>query len=179
MAGHPHNIHGWLPDHNPTCYYIGRTSNLRARLNEHNQGRCRHTNRSTPWRVIVVVTFANEQRCLRLRAISEVGLRLRLRGPSFQMSERSVGGNAEDMGASHYFSQAFRFDRSRRRPGRWPHRRADRDTARSKFCHWFHRQRGSRSSQRAPHPMPVVVDFARRRLPVETRHARLLACGTH
>jgi len=47
---------------NPTRYYTGVTSNVRARLTEHNEGRCPHTSRWTPWRVIVVVAFASETR---------------------------------------------------------------------------------------------------------------------
>lgn len=49
---------------NPKRYYTGLTSNLRARLAEHNEGRCSHTSRWTPWRVIVVVAFASEHRAI-------------------------------------------------------------------------------------------------------------------
>jgi len=45
-------------------YYTGVTSNVRARLTAHNEGRCPHTSRWTPWRVIVVVAFAREKRAL-------------------------------------------------------------------------------------------------------------------
>ena len=48
----------------PSRYYTGITSNVRARLAAHNEGRCPHTSRWTPWRVVVVVTFASEQRAL-------------------------------------------------------------------------------------------------------------------
>jgi putative endonuclease len=48
----------------PTRHYTGITSNVRARLTAHNEGRCRHTSRWGPWRVIVVVAFASETRAL-------------------------------------------------------------------------------------------------------------------
>jgi predicted GIY-YIG superfamily endonuclease len=37
---------------------------VRLRVAEHNQGGCRHTHRWIPWRVIVVVAFADERRAL-------------------------------------------------------------------------------------------------------------------
>jgi len=46
----------------PTKYYTGLTSNVRARLADHNQGRCAHTATGRPWRAIVVVAFADEKR---------------------------------------------------------------------------------------------------------------------
>jgi predicted GIY-YIG superfamily endonuclease len=47
-----------------TRYYTGVTANVRPRLIAHNNGRCLHTTRWKPWRIIVVVTFASEQRAL-------------------------------------------------------------------------------------------------------------------
>ena len=46
----------------PTRYYTGLTSNVRARLADHNEGRCAYTATGRPWRVIVVVAFADEGR---------------------------------------------------------------------------------------------------------------------
>jgi predicted GIY-YIG superfamily endonuclease len=48
----------------PTRYYTGITWNVRMRLADHNARGCRHTQRWTPWRVIVVVAFASERRAL-------------------------------------------------------------------------------------------------------------------
>jgi putative endonuclease len=45
-------------------YYTGLTSNIRLRLADHNGGRCRHTATGRPWKVIVVVAFANERRAI-------------------------------------------------------------------------------------------------------------------
>jgi putative endonuclease len=45
-------------------YYTGLTSNVRIRLADHNAGRSRHTANGRPWRVTVVVAFANESRAI-------------------------------------------------------------------------------------------------------------------
>lgn len=54
-------------------YYTGLTRNVRARLAEHNAGRCRHTGRWTPWRVIVVVAFASEARAIQFERYLKSG----------------------------------------------------------------------------------------------------------
>jgi putative endonuclease len=48
----------------PTRYYTGVTADLRARLDDHNAGRCPHTAKARPWAVDVVVKFADERRAL-------------------------------------------------------------------------------------------------------------------
>ena len=48
----------------PTRYYTGIAGNVRRRLEEHNAGGCRHTHRWRPWRVVVVIAFASEDRAL-------------------------------------------------------------------------------------------------------------------
>ena len=48
----------------PNRYYTGLTSNLAARLDAHNAGRCKHTASGRPWRLDVVVTFADERRAV-------------------------------------------------------------------------------------------------------------------
>jgi putative endonuclease len=49
---------------NPPRYYTGFTSNVRARLEAHNAGRCPHTASGKPWIVDIVVEFSNELRAL-------------------------------------------------------------------------------------------------------------------
>jgi predicted GIY-YIG superfamily endonuclease len=48
----------------PPRYYTGVTSDLRSRLVDHNEGRCRHTATGRPWHVDVVVKFADERRAV-------------------------------------------------------------------------------------------------------------------
>ena len=51
-------------EQNPPSYYTGLTSNLRDRLDAHNAGRCPHTVSGRPWRVDVMVKFADEARAV-------------------------------------------------------------------------------------------------------------------
>ena len=48
----------------PLRYYVGLTSDLRARLAEHNAGRCRHSASGRPWCIDVVVAFTDQQRAV-------------------------------------------------------------------------------------------------------------------
>ena len=43
-------------------HYIGRTSDLRRRLAEHNAGKCQHTARYAPWKLKLYVAFDNAER---------------------------------------------------------------------------------------------------------------------
>ena len=51
-------------DETPPRYYTGVTSNVSARLDAHNHGRCFHTTKHRPWSIDVIVEFADEQRAL-------------------------------------------------------------------------------------------------------------------
>jgi predicted GIY-YIG superfamily endonuclease len=46
-------------------YYVGLTSNVRARLADHNAGRCPHTARYRPWQLHVTQLPACEEYCRR------------------------------------------------------------------------------------------------------------------
>jgi predicted GIY-YIG superfamily endonuclease len=48
----------------PRRYYTGLNSNVAARLDAHNAGRCTHTASGRPWIVDVVVEFADERRAV-------------------------------------------------------------------------------------------------------------------
>jgi putative endonuclease len=48
----------------PGRYYTGLTGNCRARLEAHNAGRCLHTATGRPWRIDVIVQFADEKRAV-------------------------------------------------------------------------------------------------------------------
>ena len=45
-------------------YYIGLTSDVRARLADHNAGRCSHTSRYRPWQLHVTIGLPDEQRAV-------------------------------------------------------------------------------------------------------------------
>jgi predicted GIY-YIG superfamily endonuclease len=50
-------------DPNPH-FYVGRTSDVRSRLADHNAGRCRHTARYRPWQLHITVELPDEQRAV-------------------------------------------------------------------------------------------------------------------
>jgi predicted GIY-YIG superfamily endonuclease len=45
-------------------FYTGVTSDVAARIEWHNAGRCHHTAKHRPWELVVAVEFANEDRAL-------------------------------------------------------------------------------------------------------------------
>jgi predicted GIY-YIG superfamily endonuclease len=45
-------------------YYIGLTSDVPARLADHNAGRCPHTARDRPWQRHVTIELPDEQRAV-------------------------------------------------------------------------------------------------------------------
>jgi predicted GIY-YIG superfamily endonuclease len=51
-------------DKDPQRYYTGLTSNIAARLKDHNEGRCSHTATGRPWRIVVGIEFADNERAL-------------------------------------------------------------------------------------------------------------------
>ena len=48
----------------PHRYYTGVTSDVDARLADHNACRCRHTADGRPWQMDVVIELSDEQRAL-------------------------------------------------------------------------------------------------------------------
>ncbi|MCK1359506.1 GIY-YIG nuclease family protein [Bradyrhizobium sp. 199] len=48
----------------PDRYYVGLTSDLRARLKKHNAGDVPHTSKFTPWELKTYVAFSDEQQAV-------------------------------------------------------------------------------------------------------------------
>jgi len=48
----------------PNQKYIGITSDLRARLKAHNEGRSPHTSKYKPWMLVTYLAFADESRAV-------------------------------------------------------------------------------------------------------------------
>ncbi|WP_027554619.1 GIY-YIG nuclease family protein [Bradyrhizobium sp. Cp5.3] len=48
----------------PDRYYIGLTSDLRARLKKHNAGEVSHTSKFTPWELKTYIAFSEEQQAI-------------------------------------------------------------------------------------------------------------------
>ena len=45
-------------------FYVGHTSEVRARLADHNAGRCPHTARYRPWQLHVTIELPDERRAI-------------------------------------------------------------------------------------------------------------------
>ncbi len=50
--------------HEPREIYLGRTSDLRVRLSEHNAGKSLHTSKHAPWHLVCYHAFADEGRAI-------------------------------------------------------------------------------------------------------------------
>jgi putative endonuclease len=47
---------------NPNLYYVGITANIEKRLAEHNSGKSIHTNKNSPWKLLVYVAFTDKSK---------------------------------------------------------------------------------------------------------------------
>jgi predicted GIY-YIG superfamily endonuclease len=45
-------------DADPNRHYVGSSSNVESRLNEHNEGKSTHTRKFRPWQIRAVFSFA-------------------------------------------------------------------------------------------------------------------------
>jgi putative endonuclease len=57
----------------PTRYYTGITSDLGARLADHNAGRCDHTANGRPWEIDLFMQFSDERRAIRFEGYLKSG----------------------------------------------------------------------------------------------------------
>lgn len=64
MSGEKRFVYVIAAETHPDRYYTGLTSDVRSRLEAHNAGRCRYTAHARPWRLDVVVEFADERRAV-------------------------------------------------------------------------------------------------------------------
>lgn len=44
--------------------YVGYTYDIKERLNEHNEGKCRTTAKARPWKLVSYIYFDNQQKAL-------------------------------------------------------------------------------------------------------------------
>lgn len=59
-------------DRDPS-FYVGLSSDVRARLVDHNLGRCPHTASRRPWQLHVIIEFPDERRALRFERYLKSG----------------------------------------------------------------------------------------------------------
>ena len=49
-------------ENNPDKYYVGLTSDVERRLEEHNTGKSIHTNKFRPWKLVTYTAFVDKSR---------------------------------------------------------------------------------------------------------------------
>jgi len=59
-------------DH-PPRFYVGLTSDVHRRVDDHNAGRCPHTARHRPWQLHLSVEFPDEPRAIRFERYLKSG----------------------------------------------------------------------------------------------------------
>ncbi|MCK5296250.1 MAG: GIY-YIG nuclease family protein [Alphaproteobacteria bacterium] len=47
---------------NPTKHYVGFTTDIKKRLQEHNTGKSIHTNKFKPWKCSIYLAFENKEK---------------------------------------------------------------------------------------------------------------------
>jgi len=57
----------------PPHFYMGLTSNVAARIADHNDRRCTHTARRRPWKLHVVIEFRDEPTAIRFERYLKSG----------------------------------------------------------------------------------------------------------
>jgi putative endonuclease len=61
-------VYSLQSENNPDRYYVGLTSNVERRLEEHNAGKSIHTNKFKPWRLIGYTAFFDKGRAEKFEA---------------------------------------------------------------------------------------------------------------
>jgi putative endonuclease len=54
-------------------FYVGLTSDVNARLTDHNHGRCSHTTNGRPWRLHVIIEFSDQSTAIRFERYLKSG----------------------------------------------------------------------------------------------------------
>ena len=57
----------------PGRRYVGLTSDLHRRLKGHNSGKCHHTERHRPWKIVVAIRFEDDARAIDFEGYLKTG----------------------------------------------------------------------------------------------------------
>jgi len=55
-------------ENNSEKYYVGLTTDIERRLNEHNTGKSIHTNKFLPWKIVSYTAFVDKSRAEKFEA---------------------------------------------------------------------------------------------------------------
>ena len=50
--------------HNPNQVYVGKTTNLKKRLSDHNSGTTAHTDKYRPWELVTYICFQDKTKAI-------------------------------------------------------------------------------------------------------------------
>jgi putative endonuclease len=73
MVGRKHFVYVLKNTDPVPRFYVGLTSDVPGRVEDHNAGRCSHTGRNRPWQIHVVIEFPDEQRAIRFERYLKSG----------------------------------------------------------------------------------------------------------
>jgi len=73
MAGNKRFVYVLRDADRDPQFYVGLTSDVTARLADHNAGRCSHTISRRPWQRHVVIEFSDERRAIRFERYLKSG----------------------------------------------------------------------------------------------------------
>jgi len=62
-----------LKDKSESHHYIGVTSNLKLRLQKHNEGGCPHTSRFRPWTLQAAISFSDKDKAYKFERYLKSG----------------------------------------------------------------------------------------------------------
>ena len=61
-AGTMHYVYMLQSEADPDRFYVGLTTDLKRRFDEHNSGKSIHTNKYIPWKLVTYIAFSNREK---------------------------------------------------------------------------------------------------------------------
>lgn len=66
-------VYSLQSENEPNRYYIGLTTDIESRLEEHNAGKSIHTNKFKPWELVAYVAFKDKAKAEKFEAYLKTG----------------------------------------------------------------------------------------------------------
>jgi len=61
-AGYMHYVYMLQSEADPDRFYVGLTTDLKRRFDEHNSGKSIHTNKYIPWKLVTYIAFSDRKK---------------------------------------------------------------------------------------------------------------------
>jgi len=91
MSGDKRFVYVLRNDEHASDFYVGLTSDVRARLRDHNTGRCSHTPSRGPWQLHAVVELSDQETAVRFERYLKSGSGRAFAKRHFEPSRTSSG----------------------------------------------------------------------------------------